>query len=97
MAVYHHDELGSVRAITDGSANITKTYQTDEFCMPIAAGTQGASIQSFTYTSEQADPENGPSYLRAHLYDLGLGRFLERDSAPGSRTVPLSLNDGQRC
>jgi RHS repeat-associated protein len=92
VAVYHTDGLGSVRALTDASANVTQTYQTDEFGVPIASGTQGSSTQPFSYTGKQADTENGLSYLRARMYDPTTGRFMQRDTFRGGATGPATLN-----
>ncbi len=82
--MYHVDGLGSVRALTDASAQIVQTYATDEFGVP--ADTQGAQRQGFQYTGEERD-ENGLMNLRARMYDPLTGRFLQADplrkSAPG--------------
>ncbi|MBI4492385.1 MAG: RHS repeat-associated core domain-containing protein [Chloroflexi bacterium] len=90
MEVYHEDGLGSVRAITDASALVVQTYQTDEF--GVATLTQGTDSQPFQYTGEQRDGETGFAYLRARMYDPGLGRFLQRDSFAGLLRNPLSLH-----
>jgi len=37
----HTDGLGSVRALTDSTGAVVQTYQSDEFGVPIASGTQG--------------------------------------------------------
>jgi len=90
VAVYHTDGLGSVRALSDSTGNVIQTYQTDEFGVPTAI--QGASTQPFGFTGEQTDPASGTSYLRARMYDPGVGRFLQRDPASGEPIAPLSLN-----
>jgi hypothetical protein len=71
IGVYHTDGLDSVRAITDSSANVVQTYETDEF--GVQRVTQGTSTQPFGNTGEQTDPENGLSYLRARMYDPNSG------------------------
>ncbi len=81
QAVAHADALGSVRALTDGSGNLIETYRTDAFGAPTA--TQGSSTQPFGYTGEQADM-TGLVYLRARMYDLQTGRFLQRDTVAKS-------------
>src|SRR5581483_6882434 len=43
VRVYHADGLGSVRALTDGSAALQQTYQNDAFGVVVAAGTAGTS------------------------------------------------------
>ncbi len=74
---YHTDGLGSVRAITDAAGNVIETYQTDEF--GVSTATQGSITQPFQYTGEQRDGETGFIYLRARMYEPGVGRFLQRD------------------
>ncbi|MBI4492852.1 MAG: hypothetical protein HY690_08685, partial [Chloroflexi bacterium] len=93
VEVYHEDGLGSVRAITDASAQVVQTYQSDEF--GVASLTQvapGVQSQPFQYTGEPRDGETGFVNLRARLYDPATGRFLQRDPFPGFDTDPLSLN-----
>ena len=82
--VYHTDGLGSVRAISDASAQVVQTYATDEFGIP--TDTQGSLRQGFQWTGEERD-ENDLVFLRARDYLPDLGRFLQADplrkSAPG--------------
>jgi RHS repeat-associated protein len=79
--VYHTDGLGSVRAITDATGNVSQTYQTDEFGVPSL--TQGTNPQPFRFTGEQRDSESGFEYLRAGYYAPTLGRFVTRDPVFG--------------
>lgn len=87
---YHADGLGSVRALTDGTGVAIQTYETDEFGMPTEVS--GNKTQPFGYTGEQRDSESGLVYLRARIYDPGIGRFLGRDPIRGSVRRPLTLN-----
>jgi len=67
------DALGSVRARTDATGDVTATADWDAFGNPRAtSGTQGA----FGWTGEQHDPETGLTYLRARHYAPGPGHFL---------------------
>ncbi|MBI4494023.1 MAG: RHS repeat-associated core domain-containing protein [Chloroflexi bacterium] len=85
VEVQHADGLGSVRALTDGNAQVVQTYQSDEF--GVQTQSQGTRNQPFEYTGEQRDAETGFVYLRARVYDPQMGRFLQRDwiakSGPG--------------
>ena len=90
VQVYHTDGLGSVRAITDSNGNVIATYTTDEFGIPTQ--TQGSATQPFQFTGQQRDAEDGLYYLRARMYDPGIGRFLQRDQDGGSRNTPLTIN-----
>jgi RHS repeat-associated protein len=92
VEVYHADGLGSVRAVTDVHGDVTQTYTRDEFGVP--TGTQGTSNQPFGFTGEQRDPESGFMYLRARMYEPGIGRFLQRDLTEGNPRNPASIN---RC
>ncbi|MBI4493717.1 MAG: hypothetical protein HY690_13075, partial [Chloroflexi bacterium] len=90
VEVYHEDGLGSVRAITDASAQVVQTYLSDEFGVPSL--TQGTGSQPFQYTGEPRDAETGFVNLRARMYDPATGRFVQRDPFPGFDSDPLSLN-----
>jgi YD repeat-containing protein len=57
VAVNHTDGIGSVRALSDSTGNVTQTYQTDEFGIPTT--NQGSSSQPFGFTGEQRDAEEG--------------------------------------
>ncbi|MBI4494020.1 MAG: RHS repeat-associated core domain-containing protein, partial [Chloroflexi bacterium] len=78
VEVQHADGLGSVRALTDGTAQVVQTYQSDEF--GVQTQSQGTRSQPFEYTGEQRDAETGFVYLRARVYDPQMGRFLQRDT-----------------
>ncbi len=90
VTVYHTDGLGSVRALTDGLGNIVQSYRYDEY--GVATSSQGSIDQPFRYTGEQHDSETGLVYLRARSYDPGMGRFVTRDSWPGTTGVPETIN-----
>jgi RHS repeat-associated protein len=88
--VMHTDGLGSVRALTDGSGNLTQTFATDEFGNPTL--TQGSATEPFRYTGQQRDSETGFYDLRARYYWPSIGRFITRDSVTGHMESPLRLN-----
>jgi RHS repeat-associated protein len=90
VQVMHTDGLGSVRALTDGSGNVTQTFASDEFGNPTL--TQGSSTEPFRYTGQQQDAETGFYDLRARYYAPTIGRFLTRDRVFGATTGPVSLN-----
>ena len=68
---------------------VTATYETDEWGIP-TAGTGGSS-QPLGFTGEPRDG-TGLTYLRTRYYDPDLGRYLSRDTWPGSPAVPQSQN-----
>ena len=89
IEVYHPDRLGSVRALTDATGAVIATYRTDEWGIPTA--TTGSSSQPFGFTGEPADA-TGLSYLRSRYYDPNIGRFMTRDTWPGSTLSTASLH-----
>ena len=70
---YVLDHLGSTRAWTDSSGNITATFEYDSFGRPTG------SVPAFGYTNREADPDTGLMYYRARWYDAKHGRFLSED------------------
>jgi RHS repeat-associated protein len=88
IEVHHADGLGSVRALTNGSASVGTTYLTDEF--GVSRLVRGAE-QRMQYTGEPRDSESGFVYLRARTYDPAVGRFLQRDPFTGFLSAPSSL------
>ncbi len=76
LLVYHTDGLGSVRALSNSSGDVTATYQSDEFGVPLV--THGGSTQPFEYTGEPRDEAVGMIYLRAREYDSSVGWFPQQ-------------------
>jgi RHS repeat-associated protein len=71
---YHHDERGSVVALSDWAATnyAIKTY--DEY------GVHGGStVGRFAYTGQTWLPEVGLYYYKARMYSPMLGRFMQTD------------------
>jgi RHS repeat-associated protein len=95
-SVLHADGLGSVRAQSDASAQVTRAVRYDEYGAPVGPREGGSPPgQPFRFTGEPWDYEVHPAglvQLRARAYNPELGRFLQRDPIPGVLAVPLSLN-----
>ena len=87
---YHSDGLGSTRMLTDNSGAITDRYSYDAFGSPRTH--TGSSVQPFTFTGEQVDPEAGLVFLRARYYDPKIGRFIGRDLFVGQTYKPNGQN-----
>ncbi|MCA1684017.1 MAG: RHS repeat-associated core domain-containing protein, partial [Actinobacteria bacterium] len=73
----HHDQLGSVRMITQNGANVMGTFTYDAYGKKTA--TTGTATTPFGFAGEYTDAETGFQYLRARYYDPGTGQFLSRD------------------
>ncbi|MEJ5255826.1 MAG: RHS repeat-associated core domain-containing protein [Acidimicrobiales bacterium] len=74
---YHHDQLGSTRALTDQAGNTIATYTYDPYGqLTVRTGTATTPLG---YTGQYTDPETGYQYLRNRYYDPTTGQFLTRD------------------
>ncbi|MGF1674220.1 MAG: RHS repeat-associated core domain-containing protein [Rivularia sp. (in: cyanobacteria)] len=89
QSFYHVDGLGSTRALTDSSGNVSDTYTYDAYGELIAS--TGDTENNYLYTGEQYDSNLGEYYLRARYYDPSVGRFTASDPFEGVFTEPLSL------
>jgi len=74
---YHQDQLGSTRAMTNGSGNVVATYLYDAYGNVISStGTVSNPLQ---FAGAYSDAESGLLYLRARYYDPASGSFLTED------------------
>jgi RHS repeat-associated protein len=87
---YHlPDALGSVRQLTNATANATLTRAYEPFGAVTSATGNGSSI--FGYAGEAKDA-TGLIFLRARYYHPAIGRFFGRDTWPGSYQMPGTLH-----
>ena len=103
---YHHDQLGTTRALTDNTGAILATYAYTPYGEP--AGQTGTATTPIAWAGEYRDAETGLTYLRARYYDPATGQFLTRDpieivtrspngyagNNPVNATDPLGLRPG---
>ena len=76
VTYYHHDQLGSTRAMTNASGAVVATFTYDPYGRLAAkTGTATTPLGFAEYT----DAETGFQYLRARYYDPATGQFLTRD------------------
>jgi RHS repeat-associated protein len=87
---YGYDGLGSVRLLTDAAGAVTDTCDYDAWGN--AVNTTGSTPNVYLYRGEQYDPDLGLYYLRARYVNPLTGRFLTRDSAPGTIQIPQTLH-----
>jgi len=74
---YHHDQLGSTRALTNSTGDTIATYAYTSYGQ-LSAST-GTSTTPIGWTGEYKDSETGYVYLRARYYDPATAQFLTRD------------------
>lgn len=70
----HHDERGSVVAISDGTGQRVAINSYDEFGPP-----SGGNVGRFQYTGQVWLPELGLYYYKARMYAPALGRFMQTE------------------
>ncbi|HXA28132.1 MAG TPA: FG-GAP-like repeat-containing protein [Candidatus Angelobacter sp.] len=83
---FHHDQLGSTRAITDGTDTPIATYSYDAYGNTV--GSTGTYTNSFHFAGEYLDSDTGLYYLRARYYDPSTAQFLTRDPAAPTTRAP---------
>jgi RHS repeat-associated protein len=87
---YHHDQLGSVRLLTDSAGAPCATYTFDPYGN-IAGTTPTEQVTNpFQFAGEYRDAESGLYYLRARYYDPGTGQFLSRDPLVATTREPYA-------
>ena len=87
---YHFDGQGSTRALTDPSQNVTDTYVYDAWGEEVdRTGTTENPFQWIGTIGYFRDSETGAYYVRARVFQPGLGRWLTRD--PAGFTDELNL------
>jgi len=84
------DHLGSIRRLTDASANVTDQYSTDAFGELIAH--TGTDPQPYAFAGEPYDPTSGFQYHRARWMDPRTGRSVGMDPFGGNEFDPPSLH-----
>lgn len=85
VVYYHHDQLGSTRAITNAAGAVVAGYTYDPYGKLTAS--TGSLTQPFGFAGQYTDAETGFQYLRARYYDPATGQFITRD--------PLVAQSGQ--
>ena len=77
VAYYHHDQLGSTRALTGSTGLVIVTYTYD----PYGNGTPSNTTESnpFQFAGQYTDTSTGLIYMRARWYDPATGEFINAD------------------
>ncbi len=74
MLYYYQDQLGSMRALLNGTLQTVAAYADNAFGG--VAYKTGSTSSPFGYAGQYTDPETGFQYLQARYYDLSTGQFL---------------------
>ena len=83
---FHHDQLGSTRALTDANGAVQASYQYDPYGSVVQ--TSGTVANPLRYAGQYQDQETGLYYLRARYYDPTTGQFLSRDPLAAQTRSP---------
>jgi RHS repeat-associated protein len=89
---YHHDQLGSTRALTDVAGALQETYSFDAYGNTTAV--TGSISNPLLYSGQYKDSESGFYYLRARYYDPSTAQFLSRDPAAAFTLSPYAYVNG---
>ncbi|MCP3996209.1 MAG: hypothetical protein GY722_14285, partial [bacterium] len=87
---YHEDGLGSIRALTDESGEVTDRWSFTAFGELLSH--EGADPNPYLFAGESLDPNSRWYYNRARWMDPAVGRFASVDPFPGLINEPLSLH-----
>jgi RHS repeat-associated protein len=91
--VYHTDQQGSVRAISNASLQLVYAARYDPYGnLRHAFSNNGYTTQPLGYTGASFDPEGAVLYLNARYYAPSVARFIQRDTVFGDEANPASLN-----
>jgi RHS repeat-associated protein len=73
---YHHDQLGSTRALTAANGTVVARSDYDPYGNPT---TTPAASNPFGYAGQYTDHATGLIYMRARWYDPATGQFITSD------------------
>jgi len=89
---YHHDQLGSTRAITNASGAVVATYAFAPYGNAVASS--GTLKNPFLFDGQYHDAKSGLYYLRARYYDPTTAQFLTVDPDVTSTRSPYAYVEG---
>ena len=91
VTYYHHDQLGSTRALTSATGAVVGTFTYDSYGR--TTGSTGTITTPLGYAGQYTDAESGLIHLRARYYDPSTAQFLTRDPAVATTGQPYSYGD----
>jgi RHS repeat-associated protein len=89
---FHLDQLGSVRALTDGTGAVRGTFTYDPY--GTVTSSTGTWTTPFGFAGEYRDTETGFIYLRARYYDPATAQFINRDPVTSMTRQPYGYTYG---
>jgi RHS repeat-associated protein len=92
VLLYHTDQLGSTRVLTDTSGTVKATYSYDAYGN--LTSSTGSVANPFRFAGQYLDAESGLYYLEARYYDPVTGQFLSRDPAAALTRSPYGYVAG---
>jgi RHS repeat-associated protein len=94
---YIFDHRGNTRAITDSQGDILEEYYYSPYGILLSTPTITQPHFLSGNAQCQYDTDASLYYMHARYYDAQTGRFLTKDSIPGSLASPLSQNRYTYC
>ena len=91
LAYYHHDAIGSVRAVTDADGDVVRRYEYEPFGRVWDGPAQAPERRQFT--GQEHDAATGLDYFGARYLRAEIGRFTTIDPVT---TIEENLVDPQR-
>ena len=83
---YSTNDLYSTYALTDSTGTVVERYMYDPYGRVTVLDGLGETVRTesaygnpWTFTGRRLDQETGLMYFRNRMYEVGLGRFIERD------------------
>jgi RHS repeat-associated protein len=92
VTYYHHDQIGSTRALTNSTGSVVATYTYDPYGK--LSGITGSATNPFGFAGQYTDPESGLIYMRARYYEPSTGVFLTRDPIEAQTREPYGYVGG---
>jgi RHS repeat-associated protein len=89
---YHHDQLGSTRALTDNHGTVVAAWTYDPYGRTVTH--TGTANTPLLYNGQYQDTETGNYYLRARYYDPTTAQFLTRDPIEPVTQQPYQYANG---
>jgi len=85
---FHHDQLGSTRAVTNSSGTVQATYTFQPFGQLASSTNPGNITNPIRFAAQYFDTESAYYYLRARYYEPLTAQFMSRDQVVATSRSP---------